>query len=150
MLLQLATPFSNESTYDAIQKNITAFLAGVSFPGKFTFTAAGTIDVADAGIGMKPMTDSLVDFRSNFFPYSGVISELMTNSDLFTVRTYLGNLWSYAQISVVPNSFYTQGTDSAGLLEKLKEGGYFSQSHDSSLITYKGHDGFIACSNTSW
>ncbi len=27
LLLQLATPYSNETTYDAIQKNITAFLA---------------------------------------------------------------------------------------------------------------------------
>lgn len=151
LLLQLATPFSNESTYDAIQKNISTFLAGISFPAQFSFSSSGSVDVVDAGISLKPAQNSLVDFRSNFFPYSGVISQLMTTyDDLLTVRTYLGNLWSYAQISIVPNSFYTQDTDPAALLEKLKETSDFSENYDSSLISYKWHEWFLVCDNTSW
>lgn len=109
ILLQLSTPFSNETTYDALQKNIAAFLAGVSFPSKFSFPTNAPIDVADAGVKVAPAAESLVDFRSNFFPYNGVISQFMANyQDLFTLRDYLGNLWSYAQISIAPNSFYTE------------------------------------------
>ncbi len=108
-MLQLSTPFSNETTYDALQKNIAAFLAGVSFPAKFSFPLNTLIDVTDANVGVLPPAESLVDFRSNFFPYNGVISQFMANAqDLFTVRNYLGNLWSYAQISIAPNSFYTE------------------------------------------
>lgn len=109
VLLQLSTPFSNETTYETLQKNISAFLAGVSFPAKFTFSPNVAIDVTDANLKILPPSESLVDFRSNFFPYNGVISQFMANyQDLFTVRNYLGNLWSYAQISIAPNSFYTE------------------------------------------
>jgi len=91
-----------------------------------------------------------VDFRSNFFPYNGVISELMvTYDDLSSMRTYLGNLWSYAQVSIVPNSFYTEDTTAAELLSKLREVPYFSQNTTSNKITYKGHEGFIVCDNSS-
>ena len=146
ILLQLATPFSNETTYDAIQKNITAFLAGISFPSQFQFIQNTSIDVANAGVTITPAKDALIDFRSNFFPYNGVISQFMANyQDLFTVRNYLGNLWSYAQISIVPNSFYTEGTTAEELLGRLKESPYFSQSSESHLVTYKGHDGFTVC-----
>ncbi len=109
ILLQLSTPFSNETTYETLQKNISAFLAGVSFPAKFSFSPNVAIDVTDANLKILPPSESLVDFRSNFFPYNGVISQFMANyQDLFTVRNYLGNLWSYAQISIAPNSFYTE------------------------------------------
>lgn len=37
LLLQLSTPYSNETTYDAIQKNIAAFLGGITFPSQFNF-----------------------------------------------------------------------------------------------------------------
>jgi hypothetical protein len=90
LLLQLATPYSNETTYDAIQKNITAFLAGVTFPKQFSFTQNNSINVTNAGVTVKPALNSLIDFRSNFFPYNGVISQFMANyQDLFTVRDYL-------------------------------------------------------------
>lgn len=90
LLLQLSTPFSNETTYDAIQKNIAAFLAGVRFPTQFTFSTPAPITVDDARVTLRPTSESLVDFRSNFFPYDGVISQLMvTYDDLFSVRTYL-------------------------------------------------------------
>ncbi len=151
LLLQLATPFSNESTYDTIQKNIAAFLAGVRFPTQFSFNKADSITVADARVSLHPTNQSLVDFRSNFFPYNGVISELMvTYDDLFSMRTYLGNLWSYAQVSIVPNSFYTEDTSASELLSKLKEVPYFSENTESNLITYKGHEGFVVCDNSTW
>ncbi len=151
LLLQLSTPFSNETTYDAIQKNIAAFLAGVRFPTQFTFPAPTPITVNDARVTLRPTGESLVDYRSNFFPYDGVISQLMvTYDDLFSVRTYLGNLWSYAQVSIVPNSFYTENTSASELLAKLREAPYFSENTESNLITYKGHEGFVVCDNTSW
>jgi hypothetical protein len=91
-----------------------------------------------------------VDFRANFFPYNGVISELMvTYDDLFSARTYLGNLWSYAQVSIVPNSFYTEDTTASELLQKLQEVPYFSENTESNLIIYKGHEGFIVCDSGS-
>lgn len=145
LLLQLSTPFSNETTYDTIQKNIVAFLAGISFPSQLTFSTLPTIDVTDADVTMQT-SGSLVDFRSNFFPYSGIISQLMvTYDDLFSLRTYLGNLWSYAQVSIVPNSFYTEEKSISELLDKLKETSYFSENTESQLITYKGHEGFVVC-----
>lgn len=138
ILLQLSTPYSNETTYDIIQKNIAAFLAGISFPQKFQFVASSSIDVTAADVTLVPAKDSLVDFRSNFFPYNGIISQFMANyQDLFTVRNYLGNLWSYAQISIVPNSFYTEGTTAAELLRRLKESPAFSGNSESRLVTYK-------------
>jgi len=138
LLLQLSTPFSNETTYPAIQKNITAFLSGISFPTQFLFSLSEPIPISRAHITVKPTEESLVDFRSNFFPYNGVISELMvTYDDLFTTRTYLGNLWSYAQVSVVPNSFYTADTTASELLTKLKEVSYFSDNTESRIISYK-------------
>lgn len=141
LLLQLSTPFSNETTYPAIQKNITAFLSGISFPTQFSFSLSEPIPISRAHITVKPTEESLVDFRSNFFPYNGVISELMvTYDDLFTTRTYLGNLWSYAQVSVVPNSFYTADTTASELLTKLKEVSYFSDNTESHIISYKGHE----------
>lgn len=141
LLLQLATPFSNETTYDTIQKNIAEFLAGIRFPSQFTFENSESVVVADAKVSLHPTNQSLVDFRSNFFPYNGVISELMvTYDDLFSMRTYLGNLWSYAQVSIVPNSFYTEDTSASELLSKLKEVAYFSENTESNLITYKGHE----------
>jgi hypothetical protein len=151
LLLQLATPFSTETTYPDIQKNITAFLSGISFPAEFTFHSSLEIDITPADLTVKPGVWSLVDFRSNFFPYNGVISELMvTYDDLFTMRTYLGNLWSYAQVSVVPNSFYTADTSASELLAKLNEVSYFSENTESRLITYRGHEGFIACDTNNW
>lgn len=75
---------------------------------------------------------------------------MVTYDDLFSVRTYLGNLWSYAQVSIVPNSFYTEGTNASELLSKLKEAPYFSENTESNLVTYKGHEGFVVCDNTSW
>lgn len=141
LLLQLATPFSNEATFDAIQKNIAAFLAGISFPSKFSFPASAPIDVVNAHVTVKPTSESLVDFRSNFFPYNGVISQLTTTyDDIFTSRTYLGNLWSYAQISIVPNSFYTENTSASELLDRLREVSSFSENTESNLITYRGHE----------
>ena len=138
LLLQLATPYSNETTYETIQKNITTFLSGISFPTKFQFAPTPSIPVSDADIVITPVKDSLVDFRSNFFPYNGVISQLMSNyQDLFTERNYFGNLWSYAQISIVPNSFYTEGITAEELLKRLKESPNFSQGTDSHLVTYK-------------
>jgi hypothetical protein len=90
ILLQLSTPFSNEITYDAIQKNISAFLKGVSFPTQFTFSEETTIQVNDADLAIRPVKNSLVDFRSNFFPYEGIISQFIVNyKDLLTVRNYL-------------------------------------------------------------
>lgn len=90
ILLQLSTPFSTETTYPDIQKNITAFLSGISFPSQFVFLSSNSLDISDAGISVRPDASSLVDFRSNFFPYNGIISELMvTYDDLFTMRTYL-------------------------------------------------------------
>lgn len=151
LLLQLSTPFSNETTYDAIQQNIAAFLAGIRFPVQFNFDSAASVSVDDAKVTLHPTRESLVDFRSNFFPYDGVISGLMvTYDDLFSVRTYLGNLWSYAQVSIVPNSFYTENTSASELLNKLKEAPYFSENTESNLITYKGHEGFVVCDNSSW
>jgi hypothetical protein len=152
LLLQLSTPLSNETTYDLIQENIDRFLAGVLFPTQFTFTPSGSIEVADAHVIVRPTSESLVDFRSNFFPYNGVISQLMvTYDDLFSVRTYLWNLWSYAQVSIVPNSFYTENTSATELLQKLKEVPYFSDNTESNLVTYKWHEGFIVCeSGTGW
>lgn len=151
LLLQLSTPFSNETTYDAIQQNIAAFLAGIRFPVQFNFDSPASVSVDDAKVTLHPTRESLVDFRSNFFPYDGVISGLMvTYDDLFSVRTYLGNLWSYAQVSIVPNSFYTENTSASELLNKLKEAPYFSENTESNLITYKGHEGFIVCDNSSW
>lgn len=148
LLLQLNTPFSNETTYDAIQKNILEFLAGISFPGEFSFWSTKPIDVVDAGISVKSADSSLLDFRSNFFPYNGAISQLMvTYDDIFSLRTYLGNLWSYAQISIVPNTFYTENTSASELLMKLNEDSYFSESTESRLITYKGYEWFMACSS---
>lgn len=148
LLLQLSTPFSNETTYDAIQKNITAFLSGIRFPQKFTFSNSASLEVTNAQVFAHPTGESLVDFRSNFFPYNGVISELMvTYDDLFSMRTYLGNLWSYAQVSIVPNSFYTEDTTASELLSKLREAPYFSQNTESNPIAYKGHEGFIVCDN---
>ena len=150
ILLELATPYSNETTYSTIQKNISLFLAGVSFPSQFTFAKNTPIDVADAGIKVVPTDGALVDFRGNFFPYNGVISQLMSNyQDLFTVRNYLGNLWSFAQISIVPNAFYTQGTTASDLLGKLKESPYLSQGIETNLVTYKWHDGFTVCDTTN-
>ena len=151
LLLQLATPFSNETTYDAIQKNITAFLAGITFPAKFSFPTLTPIDVLDARVSVEPTPESLVDFRSNFFPYNGVISQLMvTYDDLFSLRTYLGNLWSYAQISIVPNSFYTENTSAEELLNRLREVPYFSENTESNIISYRGHEGFMICDNSTW
>jgi hypothetical protein len=152
LLLQLNTPFSNETTYDAIQKNIAAFLAWVSFPRQFTFQKPDSVSVEDARVVLHPTGESIVDFRSNFFPYNGVISELMvTYDDLSSMRTYLGNLWSYSQVSIVPNSFYTEDTTAAELLARLREVPYFSQNTESNPITYKGHEGFIVCDNsTGW
>lgn len=151
LLLQLSTPFSNESTYDIIQNNITQFLRGVSFPKTFSFPTIDTLEVRDAWILTHPSPESLIDFRSNFFPYNGVISQLMaTADDLFSERTYLSSLWSYAQLSIVPNSFYTEDTTAAELLSKLRESPYFSENTDSNLITYKGHEWFITCDNSSW
>lgn len=75
---------------------------------------------------------------------------MVTYDDLFTMRTYLGNLWSYAQVSVVPNSFYTADTSASELLDKLNESPYFSQNTESRLVTYRGHEGFIVCDNNSW
>ena len=66
------------------------------------------------------------------------------------MRTYLGNLWSYAQVSVVPNSFYTADTSASELLAKLNEVSYFSENTESRLITYRGHEGFIACDTNNW
>ena len=147
----MSTPFSNEITYDAIQKNIAAFLAGVTFPTQFIFENPASVTVDDAKVSLHPTAESLIDFRSNFFPYDGVISQLMvTYDDLFSVRTYLGNLWSYAQVSVVPNSFYTENTSASELLTKLREAPYFSENTESNLITYKGHEGFVVCDNSSW
>lgn len=70
LLLQLSTPYANESTYDALQKNIALFLAGIQFPEKFDFQNESLIDVADADIKVIPPAESLVDYRSNFFPYN--------------------------------------------------------------------------------
>lgn len=146
LLLQLSTPYSNESTYDAIQKSVTAFLTGISFPAQFQFSPNTSIDVSAAETVITPAKDSLVDFRSNFFPYNGVVSQFMANyQDLFTSRSYLGNLWSYAQISIVPNSFYTEGTTAEELLGRLRESPSFSQSSESHLVTYKWHSGFTVC-----
>lgn len=75
---------------------------------------------------------------------------MTTYDDLFTSRTYLGNLWSYAQISIVPNSFYTEDTSASELLDRLREVSYFSENTTSNLITYKGHEGFVVCDNSSW
>lgn len=151
ILLQLSTPFSTETTYPDIQKNISAFLAGISFPSQFIFPSNASLEIHDADISVRPGISSLVDFRSNFFPYNGIISELMvTYDDLFTMRTYLGNLWSYAQVSVVPNSFYTADTSASELLDKLNEVSYFSENTESRLITYRGHEGFIVCDNNNW
>lgn len=75
---------------------------------------------------------------------------MATYDDLFTMRTYLGNLWSYAQVSIVPNSFYTADTSASELLSKLKEVSYFSENTESNIITYKGHDGFVVCDNNNW
>lgn len=75
---------------------------------------------------------------------------MVTYDDLFTMRTYLGNLWSYAQVSVVPNSFYTADTSASELLAKLNEVSYFSENTESRLITYRGHEGFIACDTNNW
>ena len=109
LLLQLQTPYATGTNYDEIQKNIKQFLAGIQFPTAFIFPPREPVTVKSAGVGIRLTPQSLVDFRANFFPYSGVISQLMSNyQDLLTVRTYLGNLWSFAQISVVPNAFYTQ------------------------------------------
>lgn len=146
LVLRLSAPYSNETTYETIQKNIVAFLGGITFPSKFSFPSARAIRVDDADISLQPSKNSLLDFRSNFFPYDGIVSQFMTDEqDLLTMREYLGNLWSYAQISVVPNSFYTEGVTAADLLSRLKESPYFTQGTDTRLITYKGHDGFIAC-----
>lgn len=151
LLLQLSTPFSTETTYPEIQKNITAFLTGISFPGEFSFPLPPAVDIARAGMAVKPGVWSLADVRSNFFPYNGVISELMvTYDDLFTMRTYLGNLWSYAQVSVVPNSFYTADTTASELLAKLNEVSYFSENTESRLITYRGHEWFLVCDTNNW
>ncbi len=146
LLLRLSTPFSNESTYDAIQKNLSAFLAGITFPANFSFADPGKISITDAHMAVSPGVESLIDFRSNFFPYNGAISQLMTTyDDLFTVRKYLGNLWSYAQVSIVPNSFYTENTSAEELLRRLREVPYFSQNTDTEIVHYKGRDGFMVC-----
>ena len=50
LLLQLSTPFSNETTYDAIQQNIAAFLAGIRFPVQFNFDSAASVSVDDRWI----------------------------------------------------------------------------------------------------
>lgn len=151
LLLQLAAPYSNETTYEDIQKNIATFLAGISFPSQFSFPKSRAIEIADADVSVIPTSESLVDFRSNFFPYNGIISELAaTYDDLFTMRTYLGNLWSYAQVSIVPNSFYTEGASAQDLLQRLRESPYFSENTESQLITYKGHEGFVVCDNKNW
>ncbi len=151
LLLELDTPFATEITYPDIQKNITAFLSGISFPREFLFSSTDQINIVPAHLKIKPGVSSLVDFRSNFFPYNGVISELMvTYDDLFTLRTYLGNLWSYAQLSVVPNSFYTADTSATELLTKLNEVSYFSENTESRLITYRGHEGFVVCDSNNW
>ena len=54
LLLQLSTPFSTETTYPEIQKNITAFLTGISFPGAFSFPLPTVVDIARAGMAVKP------------------------------------------------------------------------------------------------
>lgn len=48
LLLQLATPLSNETTYPTIQKNISTFLAGISFPSQFTFLPREPISISRA------------------------------------------------------------------------------------------------------
>lgn len=48
-------------------------------------------------------------------------------------------------MSIVPNSFYTEGTTAQDLLDRLKESPYLSQGIESQLITYKGHHGFVIC-----
>jgi|GEM_PF-578240 len=53
LLLQLSTPFSNETTYDAIQKNVAAFLAGIRFPSQFTFPASPKVDIAHADVTVQ-------------------------------------------------------------------------------------------------
>lgn len=75
---------------------------------------------------------------------------MVTYDDLFTMRTYLGNLWSYAQVSVVPNSFYTADASASELLEKLNEVSDFSENTESRNITYRGHEGFIVCDTNNW
>lgn len=113
-------------------------MSGITFPAQFTFPISDSINISRAHVTIDPTAESLVDFRSNFFPYNGVISELMvTYDDLFTMRTYLGNLWSYAQVSIVPNSFYTADTTAQELLTKLKEVSYFSENTESNIISYK-------------
>ena len=75
---------------------------------------------------------------------------MVTYDDLFSLRTYLGNLWSYAQISIVPNSFYTEDTTAEELLSRLREVPYFSENTESNIVSYKGHEGFIVCDNSNW
>lgn len=75
---------------------------------------------------------------------------MVTYDDLFSLRTYLGNLWSYAQISIVPNSFYTEDTTADELLSRLREVPYFSENTESNIVSYKGHEGFIVCDNSNW
>lgn len=151
LLLQLSTPASNESTYTLIQNNISRFLAWISFPAKFTFPKIENLKITDAWVITHPTSEALIDFRSNFFPYDGVISQLMaTSDDLFSERTYLWNLWSYAQLSIVPNSFYTEDTTVSELLSKLRESPYFSENMESNLVTYKGYEWFLTCDNNFW
>ncbi len=54
LLLQLSTPFSTETTYPDIQKNLTAFLAGISFPGEFSFPSPSEVGIARADLTVKP------------------------------------------------------------------------------------------------
>jgi len=56
MLLQLSTPLSTETTYTDIQKNITAFLSGISFPSQLVFPSTDSVDIADADMSVRPGT----------------------------------------------------------------------------------------------
>ena len=108
ILLQLSTPFSNETTYDALQKNIAAFLAGVSFLSKFSFPTNAPIDVADAGVKVAPAAESRW-FSFKFFSHITVsYHNLWLIIRIFYPERLSRNLWSYAQISIAPNSFYTE------------------------------------------
>ncbi len=151
MMLALLTPDIDSTNQATVSAHISQFLSGIQFPNTFDFPPQKPIVLPGIGVALRPHASSILDFYGNFMPYESMVLDFISNdSDVTTMKTYLWNLWSYAQISIFPHTLKWEDSRMQNLLNWFQENEEFVERKDADLIRYRWYSGLRICDKNSY